>query len=91
MSFLTRNTLFPQINNTATQFPGTSTNEYPSIAFPLHIKNDHRELLSNPEFLGILSWKLGHMQDAVFYNRRFLADSEVVTLLLKEVVNSDAK
>ena len=31
------------------------------------------------------------MQDAVFYNRRFLADSEVVTLLLKYVANSDAK
>ena len=68
--FLTENALLPQINNSGSQFPGGGS-DYRITHFPLSYRLNHSELLSNSAFLGILNWKLGHMTDGEFVNRRY--------------------
>jgi hypothetical protein len=88
--FLTRNASLPQIVNHQERFPGSDA-AYPTVIFPIPETTDHRPLLANSEFIGLLSWKLLHMQDAVSTNRRFLAAAQQTGALLSQFVGQGAK
>jgi hypothetical protein len=85
MPYLAANGLLPQVLNTAEPFPGFPW-DFPALDFHIAQKVDHRQLLEQPEFQGIIAWKLTQMNDSAQENGRFLPDARRVDELLSTYI-----